>query len=144
MTYSNNFKDIIAYYLNQSFLQIGSKIFLLHEDDKNNEENVNLIGYPYEDFGFEIYSIQEYYYSFFLEYKIESRMVNKSDLIFSLNVLSEITENIDDYQIIIDDSKFEYIKQKNVFLIKTSNINEMNLNIFCTIRLDIDIAIYII
>lgn len=144
MTYSNNFKDIIAYYLNQSFLQIGSKIFLLHEDDKNNEENVNLIGYPYEDFGFEIYSIQEYYYSFFLEYKIESRMVNKSDLIFSLNVLSEIAENIDDYQIIIDDSKFEYIKQKNVFLIKTSNINEMNLNIFCTIRLDIDIAIYII
>lgn len=125
MTYSNSLKDIIAYYLGQSCLQLKQKMLLFHEDDRSNEEDVNLIGYPYKEYGFEYQSIQEYYYSFFLEYKIESRRVDKSDLLFSLNAISNRPEPFDDYEILVDSSKFEYIKKKNVSSIEASGIDKM-------------------
>lgn len=130
MTYANPLKDLIAYYLTQYCLQIGNKILLPHEDDRSNNENINLIGYDYEKFGFTYFSMQSYYYISYLEYKIESRMVDKADLLFSLNAISDRPENYEKYKIIVEPEKFEYIKGKNRALIDAIGIDKMQLQEF--------------
>ena len=45
MTYANELKDYLAYCLGGAFLQINGKILLSHEDDVDNAENRNTIGF---------------------------------------------------------------------------------------------------
>lgn len=130
MTYSNSLKDLLAYYLGQFCIQIKDKILLSHEDDRSNNEDINLIGYNYKKFGFSYFSIQSYYYMNYLEYKIESQIVDKADLIFSLNAISDTPEEYEAYHIIVDENKFEYIKNKNIALMKLTGIGKMQLEEF--------------
>ena len=130
MTCANPLKDLISYFLTQCCLQVGNKILLSHEDDRSNNENINLIGYNYEMYGFTYLSIQSYYYVSYLEYKIESRMVDIADLLFSLNAISDKPESYEKYNIIVEPEKFEYIKSKNQALIKATEIDKMQLKEF--------------
>lgn len=74
--------------------------------------------------------MQSYYYISYLEYKIESRMVDKADLLFSLNAISDRPENYEKYKIIVEPEKFEYIKGKNRALIDAIGIDKMQLQEF--------------
>ena len=47
MTYANALKDLLAYCLGQNCLQ-NNNIIMSHEDDREDTENINLSGYPFE------------------------------------------------------------------------------------------------
>ncbi|WP_124065895.1 hypothetical protein [Clostridium sp. E02] len=127
MSYSNTLKDVLAYYLGQCCIQYGKIILLSHEDDISNDQNVNLPGYDFKSCGFQVASIQQYYYLNYLEYKIESRLLDKSDLIYCLNSISECPQDYEDYDIIVEPKKFEYIKNKNSSVIYSTGIDTMSL-----------------
>ncbi|PKM31094.1 MAG: hypothetical protein CVV07_02730 [Gammaproteobacteria bacterium HGW-Gammaproteobacteria-11] len=83
-----------------------------HEDDRSNEENINMAGYPFEDYGLEIYSLQSMYFDVLLSYKIE-RPVFKGfevDTELSLNAISDQIFPIEGFEIEIEDAKHEYLK----------------------------------
>ena len=130
MTYANILKDILAYCLGQCCLQSNNIVIMSHEDNRENTENINLIGYPFEKNGFEIRSIKQYYYSSFLEYKIESRIVDKCDLLFCLNTISDNAIDFEEYDIIVPPEKFEYIKNKNIAAMEKTGIKNMKVDEF--------------
>ncbi len=101
MTYANTLKDTLAYCLGQNCLQNKDIVIMSHEDDREDTENMNLTGYPFEKSGFKIISLKQYYYISFLEYKIESRAVDKSDLLFCLNTISDNAVDYEEFDIIV-------------------------------------------
>lgn len=88
-------------------------VVVAHEDDRPNDENVNITLYPYGRLGFEVRSIQEHHFSHFLSYKIErdvQMIAQDEDIHFSLNALTENVVPITDMKLHIEESKFEYLK----------------------------------
>ncbi|MFA5575951.1 MAG: hypothetical protein WCZ27_09000 [Tissierellaceae bacterium] len=130
MTYANILKDLLAYCLIQACLQNKDIVIMSHEDDRDTMENVNLMGYPFVENGFKIISLEQYYYISFLEYKIESRLVDKSDLLFSLNVISTNAIDYEKFDVIIQPEKYEYIKKKNVAIMEKIGVKDLELEKF--------------
>ena len=136
MTYSNTLKDFLAYCLGQNCLQNNNIVIMSHEDDREDTENINLIGYPFEKNGFQIISLKQYYYLSFLEYKIESRVVDKSDLLFCLNVISDNAIDYEKFDIIVQPEKYEYVKKKNIGAMEKVGIKDMKLDKFTSLLRD--------
>lgn len=130
MTYSNDLKDYLAYTIGQACLQYKDAVIMAHEDDRSYEENVNITWLPFKENGFSVLSFPECYYDSFLHYKLESRFLDKSDLMFSLNFLSEDPINYASFEIIVDEKKFEYVKNKNINAVKKTGIDKINLKEF--------------
>ncbi|KTE90016.1 hypothetical protein AT727_08800 [Desulfitobacterium hafniense] len=130
MTYANTLKDILAYCLGQNCLQHNNIVIMSHEDDREDSENINLIGYPFENYGFKIISLKQYYYISFLEYKIESRAVDKSDLLFCLNTISNNAIEYEEFDIIVQPEKYKYVKAKNVAAMQKTGIKDMEVDKF--------------
>ena len=57
-TFSSNARIYLSTILSNSFLKNGKKVIMGHEDDRTNEENINMAGYPFQDYGLEVYSLQ--------------------------------------------------------------------------------------
>jgi len=69
-TFASRAKTYLSTILVNSYLQHKSTIIISHEDDRPDEENVNLIGYPFEDFGYRVVSLRSSYVGIFLGYKM--------------------------------------------------------------------------
>jgi len=87
-----------------------------HEDDRPNKEDVNLIGYPFEDFGYRIVSLQSSYFDLFLNYKIERPVFSgfKVDTEMSLNAVTSDVLPIDDFTVELDEAKHGYLKSEKL------------------------------
>lgn len=136
MTYANTLKDTLAYCLGQNCLQYNNIVIMSHEDDREDTENINLIGYPFEKNSFKIISLKQYYYISFLEYKIESRAVDKSDLLFCLNTISDNALDYEEFDIIVQPEKYEYIKAKNIAGMQKTGIKDMEVDKFISLLRD--------
>jgi len=93
-----------------------------HEDDRDNSENINLVGYPYEESGYKIFSLQGNYFGVFLSYKIEREVFKgfESDIDFSLNSISPIISKIETIE--IEDKKFVYLLENKSGKLKKASI----------------------
>lgn len=121
-TYSSPFKIALSTMLCHDFIKHRNIIIQGHEDDRDNEENINMIGYSFEENGFICKSIQGMFYSLFLSYKIE-RPVFKGfddDTEFCLNYAQKNPPLLKDLTIDIKEEKFLYLqKNKNESLLKS-------------------------
>ena len=70
-TFQTRAKTYLSTTLAHSFLKYRDVVVMGHEDDCSNDENVNMTGYPYEDFGYQVRSLQSCYFGLFLGFKIE-------------------------------------------------------------------------
>jgi hypothetical protein len=70
-TYSSPAKTYLSTTLVNMFLRRERVILLAHEDDRSNDENINITLFPFEEAGYQIRSIQQHDFSHFLSYKIE-------------------------------------------------------------------------
>ncbi|MPS73602.1 MAG: hypothetical protein E2590_10710 [Chryseobacterium sp.] len=115
-------KSYLSSILVVTFIKYKNSIILEHEDDRNNEQNINLIGYNFEDYNYKIFSLQGVYFGVFLSYKIERAIYSgfESDLSFSLNSMSSIISKIS--KIEIEDSKLNYLKTVKAGKLKKANL----------------------
>ncbi len=122
LTNQSFIKSYLSTILVNSFIKNNEIILMGHEDDRDNSEDINLIGYPFEELGYTVKSIQEIYYSLFLSYKIEREVFNgfESDTLFSLNSISPIISKIQEIE--IEDNKFEYLKSVKQGKLKKANL----------------------
>jgi len=126
LTNQSFIKSYLSTILVNNCIKIENKILLGHEDDRDNSENINLVGYPYEESGYNIFSLQGIYFGVFLSYKIEREVYKgfESDIDFSLNSISPIISKIKTIE--IEDEKFDYLleyksgKMKKASLISSS------------------------
>jgi hypothetical protein len=56
-TFDSRAKTYLSTTLVHSFLKNGPRVIMGHEDDVPNEENVNIVGYPFEEFGYKVFSL---------------------------------------------------------------------------------------
>lgn len=112
MTYISRFKIYLSTMLVNMCVKHGRIIIQGHEPDRDNSEDVNMSGYPFEENGFECRSLSDDLMGVLLSYKIERPIFPgfESDTHFALNAVSVVPLPLDDFEIQVDDAKLEYLK----------------------------------
>lgn len=126
-TFASRAKTYLSSILVNTYLKHGSAIITGHEDDRPNEEDVNLVGYPFEDFGYRVMSLQSRYFDLFLGYKIERPVFPgfEVDTEMSLNAVSATVLPIDDFTVELEEAKHNYLKSEKFGKLEKAGIAEM-------------------
>lgn len=113
VTCQSAFKSYISSILCNTCIKNQKKIIVPHLADYSDEENVNLRGYPFEENGFSLISINEDSFGTFLNYKIESEVPDKEDVGFSFNALFPKFDSFDKIQLDVKEEKWDnYLTDK--------------------------------
>ncbi|MCK5472983.1 MAG: hypothetical protein KAI59_03050, partial [Planctomycetes bacterium] len=109
--YSSRAKIYLSTILVNSFLKHGNHVIMGHEDDRPNTENVNIVGLPFEEFGYQISSLQSIYFDLFLSYKIERPVYSgfEVDTEMSLNAITDQIIPLEGCSILVEDAKHKYL-----------------------------------
>ena len=129
MTFGSRFKLYLSTMLVNDCLKHGDIILMEHEDDRDDEDDVNLKCYPWEEFGYECRSLQGMYFGVFLSYKIERPILQgfESDTEFSINAVNPDPFPIDEFEIRIDEEKFGYLATEKHGTLKRMGVPSDNL-----------------
>jgi hypothetical protein len=111
-TYNSTLKILLSTMLTNLCVKHKKKIIQGHEDDVSNDENRNMSGYPFQKNDFECVSVQSILQGIFLSYKIESPVFNgfESDTEFAINSVNTEVFSLDQFYIVVEDAKLEYLK----------------------------------
>jgi hypothetical protein len=114
LTFSSILKFYLSTILVNAFIKHRRIILMGHEDDRDNEEDVNMVGYPFEEFGFSCRSLQSMLYGVLLSYKIERPVVEgfETDTEFSINAVSPLPMPLSEFEILIEEDKFGYLARE--------------------------------
>jgi hypothetical protein len=126
MSYGSAFKSLLSTMLANAFLKYGRIILQEHEDDRPNSEDVNLIGWPFERFGYTCRSLASYLHGPLLTYKIERPVLDHddSDTEISLNAVSTSPLPLDDFTIEVDEAKATYVRNHNLSAITRAGLEQ--------------------
>jgi hypothetical protein len=99
-----------------------------HEDDVPNEENVNILAYPFEDFGYEVFSLQSCYFGVFLGYKIERAVYAgfKVDTEMALNAVSDQVMPLEECTVLLEDAKHAYLRSQKDGKLEKAGIADLH------------------
>jgi hypothetical protein len=134
MTYSSLFKSYISHCIGTIFVKNGENIIMGHEENIEDNSNVNILGYSFEDNKYNIVSIRGDYFGVFLTYKIGSDMiinqkVLNSDIEIISNTITGCSNNITKLNINLSDDKIKYLSEsKKIFdriSIKQTELNKI-------------------
>jgi len=107
--YISKFKTYVSTILSPLCIKNQNRVITRHPVDYDDSKNINILGYPFEDSGFNVTSINEDSYSTFLTYKIESISPDEEDIGFSFNALLPNFDSIRKLKLNIPDLKWGYI-----------------------------------
>lgn len=110
-TFASRAKFFLSITLSSFIVKKGQTLIIGHEDDRSNDENVNITFYPLEDFGHRLVSLQGQYFSIFLAYKIERPAINhlEADTEFSLNAISDKVVLFEGFEVVLNEEKYQYL-----------------------------------
>ncbi len=111
LNYSSFMKTYLSIILCGTFIKHKNAIIMAHEDDRDNNENINVCCYPFEKNGYLCKSLQSSLYGVFLSYKIEREVYEgfEEDTLFSINAISENVSVIYDFNVMVEESKLQYL-----------------------------------
>lgn len=127
-TFASRAKVYLSTTLVNVFLKNGKKIILPHEDDRSDEENVNLPGYSFEEHGYEIFSFQLTLFDIFLSFKIERPIFSghEDDANLSLNAISNTILPLHDFVVLVEPEKHRYLVSNKLGKLKKAGIAGLN------------------
>ena len=102
----------------------GKTIIMGHEDYRSNAENINITLYNLEQFGYSVTSLQGYYFSIFLSYKIErpAFYIDASDIEIALNSIASNVQPLEKLDVILDDAKHGYLIREKLGKLKKAGL----------------------
>lgn len=106
---NSRFKTYLSYILSHVCIKSRKTVILSHPSDYDDIENVNMLGYPFEENGFKLVSINEESFGPFLSYKIESIVPDKEDVSFSFNALFPRFDSMEKLKLDFPDGKWSYV-----------------------------------
>lgn len=113
LTYNSAFKTYISTILVPVCIKSKKQVIVSHPSDFKDEENMNMRGFPFEENGFKLVSINEDSYGAFLAYKIEREVPDKEDISFSFNALFPKFDSWEKLDFAISDDKWnKYLTDK--------------------------------
>jgi len=97
-----------------AFVKNRMQIIMGHEDDRPNGENVNLIGYSFEKYGYREFSLQARYFDLFLSFKIERAVYKgfEGDTEFALNAIASRVLPLGGFDVVLDEEKHKHLLTK--------------------------------
>ena len=127
--FASKAKLFLSFSLIGGFIKNKNTIIMGHEDDVPEDENINVCGYPFSDYGYQVFSIPSSYYDLFLSYKIERPVFPgfTSDTEISLTSVSKELIPFENLILIISEQKHDYLKNFKIGLFKKS-LNFLNLD----------------
>jgi hypothetical protein len=110
-TFSSIFKVSLSTQLIHAYVQYRDITIGQHEDDRHEDENVDLVGLGLGERGYKMRSVPGTQFMLLLSYKIERPVVEgfETDTEFSLNAISPIALPLEHCEVEIDPRKFEYL-----------------------------------
>lgn len=132
MTYSSVLKDYLTFIIGPTCIKLNNYIILKHEDDRDPYDNCNERGYPFAKYRYIERSIPELYYNMFLSYKIERTYFGADieDISFSINAIKYDIENIELFDVLIEEPKLKYLRENKTGVLKKLDLLEINKNDF--------------
>ncbi len=117
-------KTYFSLILCNSFLKVEQIIIQGHGDDVENTEDVNMVGYTFEKYGYACKSLQSMYNDLFLHYKIERGVYPgfESDILFALNSISSMVVPLDECEVEVEVAKLRYLHGKKEGSMKRSGL----------------------
>jgi hypothetical protein len=114
LTFQSLVKAFLSTMLVRIFVKHHSIIIQGHENDRDPDENVNLLAYDFAANGYEIRSVPLWLYGMFLSYKIERPVGpdEDSDGRFSLNALSRTPLPMSELRVILEEGKLAYLQRE--------------------------------
>ena len=120
-------KACLSLMLVRAFIKHESIIIAGHEDDRDDRENVNLSLFDFDSFGLSVRSVPLMLYGVFLSYKIERPVFERErDTKFSLNAMTPNPVGLDDFEVILEDRKLEYLKREKLGSLKQAGLVDLN------------------
>jgi len=106
------------------FLKHRNIVLMGHEDDRDNDEDVNMPGFPFEEFGYSCKSMQSMLFDMFLSYKIERPVIKgfETDTELSINSVNADPIPLSEFDILVDESKFGYLTREKIGTLKRSGL----------------------
>jgi hypothetical protein len=106
-------KAYLATCLAHEFVKHRNVIIRAHEDDRDPSEDYNLSFYDFQRFGLTLRSLPTTLYGIFLSYKIERpALPEELDRKFSLHAMTPNPRPLDDFQVILEEPKLQYLRGK--------------------------------
>lgn len=114
MTYASRFKLYLSTMLINAFIKHERVIIQGHEPDRQLEEDVNMLGYPFEESGYVCRSISSDLKGVLLSYKIERPVFTEFqlDTEFSLNAVCVTSKSLSNFRVEVEEAKLKYLKDK--------------------------------
>jgi len=105
-------------------LKKGNTFVMAHEDDRSNTENANITFYNLEQHGYKIASLQSFYFSIFLTYKIERPVFNidTTDIEIALNSISSDVQALEEFDVVLDEAKYGYLINNKLGKLKKAGL----------------------
>ena len=126
-TFATEMKTFLSTMLVHAFLKHKSKVIMGHEDDRSIEENVNMAGYPFTQFGYEILSLPSMYFDIFLGYKIERAVYPgfAVDTEMALSAISNKVIPLRDCVVFLEEAKHGYLLAKKLGSLQKAEIDDL-------------------
>lgn len=127
-TFASRAKTYLSFTLVNSFLKHGTFVIMGHEEDRSDEEDVNMAGDPFEEFSYRIRSLQSTYFGLFLSYKIERAVYPEfeRDTEMALRAVSDAVVPLTDCTVILEEAKHGYLLSKKLGALQTARIADLS------------------
>ena len=111
-THASLAKTYLSTTLPNAFLKHKTIVLMRHEDDRPDEEDVNMEGYPFEDFGYHVRSVPSMYFDMFLSYKIERAAYPgfEADTEMAQRAISGVAVPLSNCHVYIEEAKLVYLR----------------------------------
>lgn len=129
-TFQTRAKTYLSTTVVNGFVKYRDVVIMGHEDDRSNDENLNIIGYPYEEFGYRVRSFQSNYFDLFLGFKVERAIFPgfEVDTEMSLNSVSNQIIPLSDCKVQLDETKHAYLKSEKLGKLHKAGVASLNHN----------------
>jgi len=119
-------KTRLSVMLVHAFIKHEKLIIGGHEDDLDDSENVNLSLFDFDSFALSVRSVPLMLYGIFLSYKLERPVLKgERDTRFSLNAMTRNPVEFDDFEVVLEQQKLEYLKSEKAGSLERAGLSEL-------------------
>lgn len=124
-TYHSAFRTEVADVLPSAFVQHRNVVITDHGLDEPLVGTSNEAGLPFERFGFRTVSTVSALFAPLLSYKIQSERapIHREDLLVSLNAISDQPMELGDFDVLIPEAKFGYLRDAKGDILKIAGLD---------------------
>jgi hypothetical protein len=120
-------KACLSLMLVRAFIKHESVIIGGHEDDRDDNENVNLSLFDFDSLALSVRSVPLMLYGIFLSYKIERPVFEgERDTKFSLNAMTPNPIEFRDFEVVLDERRLDYLRENKAGSLRQTGLLKLN------------------